>query len=44
VSIGLPSSGNIHYRVLRLVYSGKPLNLTGRKQQVVGGEFENFEA
>jgi hypothetical protein len=44
VIIGLPSLGNIHWRVLRLVYPGKPLNLTGRKQQVVGEVFENFKA
>ena len=30
--------------VLRLVYSGKPLNLAERKQQVVEEEFENFKA
>jgi hypothetical protein len=44
VNIVFTSIGNINSRGLRILYSGKPLNLTERKKQMTGEDFENFKA
>jgi hypothetical protein len=44
VNINLPSLRNINCRGLRIVYSGKPLKLTGRKKQMTGEDLENSKA